>query len=196
MKSVAVLGFGVIALTTGAFISAGASAGGVTAISSLARGSYFVAAVEGAVSARPSGEVTLGIVGDTASGVVAFTITLGAQSSSGAILFTSLEGKLPVPGRYHVTDGAVAGGTGFRASYIAGSAERPSGLFRARRGTLEITASSPGHISGRFSFTGAGFMLSDPSDESSEVTVNGAFTSTHSSPAARPQVSSLRQAQN
>ncbi len=186
MKSAAVLGFGVIALTTGAFISAGAAAGSGTAILSLARGSYFEAAVEGAVSARPSGGVTFGIVGDSASGVAAFTITLGAESPAGAIVFTSLEGRMPAPGRYQVTDGAVTDATGFRASYIAGSAERPSGLFRAERGTLEITASSAGHISGQFSFTGAGFLVSDPSDESSEVTVSGAFTSTHSSPAARP----------
>jgi hypothetical protein len=185
MKSVAVLGFGVIALTTGAFISAGAAGSG-TAISSLARGSYFEAVVEGAVSARPSGEVVFGIVGDSATGVAAFTITLDAEGSAGAILLTSLEGKMPTPGRYEVTDSEVAGATGFRASYIAGSAERPSGLFRAERGTLEITASSARHISGQFSFTGAGFLASDPSDDSSEVTVSGAFSSTHPSPAPRP----------
>jgi hypothetical protein len=186
MKSVAVLGFGVIALTTGAFISAGAAAGSGTALLSLARGSYFEAAVEGAVSARPSGEVAFGIVGDTASGVAAFTITLGAEGSAGAILFTSLQGKMPTPGRYEVTDSETAGAPGFRASYIPGSAERPSGLFRAEHGTLEITASRAGHISGQFSFTGVGFLTSDPSDESSKVSVSGAFSSTHPSPAPRP----------
>jgi hypothetical protein len=185
MKSVAVLGLGVIALTTGAFMSAGAAAGSGTAIWSLARGSYFEAAVEGAVSARPSGEVAFGIVGDSATGVAAFTITLDAEGSAGAILFTSLEGRMPAPGRYEVTDGAVAGPTGFRASYIAGSADRPTGLFRAERGTLEITASGAGHIAGQFSFTGAGFLASDASDEGSEVTVSGAFTARHRSPATR-----------
>jgi hypothetical protein len=185
MKSIAVLGFGVIALTTGAFLSAGAAGSGMT-ISSLARGSYFEAAVEGAVSARPSGEVAFGIVGDSASGVAAFTITLGDESESGAIIFTSLEGKMPVPGRYEVTDGAGTGTSGFRASYVAGSAERPSGLFRAVRGTLEISASSAGHISGQFSFTGTGFMVSESSDEGAEVTVSGAFMSTRPSSGARP----------
>ena len=181
MKAVAVLGIGVITLAGGALMTAGEAAGSGTTISSLARGSYFEAAVEGAVSARPSGKVAVGIVGDSASGVAAFTITLDAGGSAGAILFTSLEGRMPAPGRYEVTDGAVAGATGFRASYIAGSAERPSGLFRAERGTLEITASNAGHISGQFSFTGAGFLVSDPSDESSGVTVSGAFTSAHPS---------------
>lgn len=171
MKSVAVLGLGVFALTT---------------IPSLARGSYFEAEVEGAVHARPSGEVAFGIVGDRSSGTAAFAITLDAEGSSGAILFTSLEGEMPAPGRYEVTDGTVAGGTGFRASYIAGSAERPSGLFRAQRGFLEITVSTAHHLSGHFSFTGAGFLASDPSDEGSEVSVNGAFTSTNASPARRP----------
>jgi hypothetical protein len=184
MKSVAVLGFGVIALTTGAFISAGA-AGIDRTISSLARGSYFEAAVEGAVSARPSGEVAFGIVGDSAAGVAAFTITLDTDGPAGAILFTSLEGTMPAPGRHELADDT-ARAAGFRASYIAGSAERPLGLFRAQRGTLEITASGAGHISGQFSFTGVGFLTSDPSDDSSKVSVSGAFSSTHPSPAPRP----------
>src|SRR5688500_1847464 len=98
MRSVAVLGFGVIALTTGAFISAGAAAGTGKAILSLTRGSYFDAAVEGAVSARPSGQVAFGIVGDSTSGVAAFTITLDAEGSAGAIIFSSLEGRMPAPG--------------------------------------------------------------------------------------------------
>lgn len=186
MKSVAVLGLGVVALTAGAFISAGAAVGSGKGIHALARGSYFEAAVRGAVSARPSGDVEFGVVGDSGTGVAAFTITLDGEGSAGAILFTSLQGKMPIPGRYEVTDVAVAGATGFRASYIAGSAERPSGLFRGQRGTLEITASSAEHISGHFSFAGTGFLTSDPSNESSEVTVNGAFPSTRGSPAARP----------
>ncbi len=172
MKSVAVLGLAVIALTTG--------------VSSLTGGSYFEASVAGAVSARPSGEVAFGIVGDSAAGMAAFTITLDAEGTAGAILFTSLDGRMAAPGRYEVTDGAVAGTTGFRASYIAGSAERPSGLFRAQRGTLVITASGAGRISGHFNFTGSGFLTSDRSDESSEVTVSGAFAANHPSPPARP----------
>jgi hypothetical protein len=172
MKSVAVLGMGVIALTAGAVITAGAS---------MRRASYFEASVEGGMSARPAGEVAFGVVGDSASGVSAFSITLDGKDSSGAILFNSLDGRMPVPGRYELSDTA---GTGFRAMYVAGSAERPTGLFRAERGVLEITASSAEHISGHFSFTGAGFMASDPSDEGSEVKVTGAFMST-GDPAAR-----------
>jgi hypothetical protein len=185
MKS-AVLGMGVIALTAGAFITAGAAAGSGSGLATLKGTSYFEASVEGGMSARPTGEVAFGIVGDSASGVSAFTITLGGQDSSGAILFTSLDGRMPAPGRYQLSDTT---GTGFRATYIGGSAERPAGLFRGERGVLEITASSPDHISGHFSFTGAGFLASDPSDEGSEVKVNGAFMSTGSAdhaPAARP----------
>lgn len=178
MKSVAVLGLGVIALTAGAFISAGAAAGGVAG-----RSSYFEASVEGGLSARPAGDVAYGVVGDSASGVAAFTITLGGRDSSGAILFTSLDGRRPAPGRYALSDTSGAGG--FRALYVGGSAERPTALYRARRGTLEITASSAEHLSGHFSFTGAGFMAADPSDEGSEVMVAGAFMSTRA-PASRP----------
>ena len=172
MKSVAVLGLGVIALTTGAFMSASEVA---------ARGSYFEAAVNGATAARPSGDVAFGMVGDSVAGVAAFTITLGAGDSSGAILFTNLDGGMPAPGRYDLN-----GENGLRATYVAGSPERPTGLFRAEQGTLEITASSAEHISGHFSFSGTGFLASDTADEDRHVTVNGAFTSTHEAPAPRP----------
>jgi hypothetical protein len=182
MKSVAVLGTGIIALTTGAFITAGAAAGGGNGLATAKAASYFEATVQGGMSARPAGDVAFGVVGGSRSGVSAFTITLGGEDSSGAILFTSLDGRMPAPGRYEVSDTA---GTGFRAMYVAGSADRPTGLFRAKRGTLEIAASSPDHVSGHFNFTGAGFLASDPTDEGSEVKVSGAFTSTHA-PATRP----------
>ena len=185
MKSVAVLGFGVIALTTGAFISAGATAGSGGGIASPATGSYFEAVVEGAVSARPSGEVAFGVVGDSSAGIAGFTITLDAKGSSGAILLTGLDGRIPAPGRYELTGGAPVGSGAFRASYIAGSAERPTGLFRATSGTLEITAAGSDHISGQFSFTGSGFTTSDASDEGAQVAVSGAFTSTRVSSTPR-----------
>ena len=172
MKSVAMLGTGIIALTAGAFITAGAAVGSGNRLAPV---SYFEATVEGGMRARPAGDVAFGIVGDSGSGVSAFTVTLGGEDASGAILFTSLEARMPAPGRYELSD---TGGTGFRAMYVAGSSERPTGLFRAKRGTLEITASSPEHISGHFSFAGAGFLARDPSDEGSEVKISGAFMST------------------
>jgi hypothetical protein len=174
MKSIAVLGMGVIALMAGAFITAGAAPG--------TSGSYFEASVAGGMSARPAGEVAFGVVGDSGTGVSAFTITLGGAESSGAILLTRLDGRTPVPGRYELSDTTAAG---FRAMYIAGSPARPTALYRAKHGTLEITASSAEHISGHFSFIGAGFLAGDPTDEGSEVKVDGAFVSTHA-PAARP----------
>ena len=175
MKSVSVLGIGIVALTAGAFITVGAAAGRGDGLALMKGSSYFEASVAGGVSARPAGEVAFGVVGDSASGVAAFSISLGGRDSSGAILFTGLDGRMPAPGRYELSDTA---STGFRATYVAGSAERPTGLFRAERGTLEITASSEEHISGHFSFTAAGFLSSDPADEGSEVTINGAFMST------------------
>jgi hypothetical protein len=182
MRSVAILGMGVIALTAGALITVGAAAGNGNGLATLKGASYFEASVEGGISARPVGEVAFGVVGDSGSGISAFTITLGGADSSGAILFTSLDGRMPAPGRYELSDTA---GTSFRATYVAGSAERPTGLFRAKRGALEITGSSTEHISGHFSFTGAGFLASDPSDEGSEVKITGAFIATHPR-AARP----------
>jgi hypothetical protein len=182
MRSVAILGTGIIALTAGAFITAGAAAGNGNGLATLKGASYFEASVVGGISARPAGDVAFGVVGDSGSGVSAFTITLGGADSSGAILFSSLDGRMPAPGRYELSDTT---STSFRATYVAGSAERPTGLFRAKRGTLEITGSSAEHISGHFSFTGAGFLASDPSDEGSEVKIAGAFIATHAPP-ARP----------
>jgi hypothetical protein len=182
MKSVSALGVGVIALTAGAFITAGAAAGRGDGLAIMKAGSYFEASVDGGMHARPAGDVAFGVVGDSASGVAAFTISLGGQDSSGAILFTRLDSRIPEPGRYQLSDTA---STGFRAMYVGGSAERPTGLFRAKRGTLEITAASAEHISGHFSFTGAGFLASDPADDGSEVKVGGAFMSTRAA-AARP----------
>jgi hypothetical protein len=181
MKSVAMLGHGVVALTAGALITAGAAVGSGSGLASVNRGSYFEATVIGGMSARPSGGVAFGIVGDSASAVSAFTITLDGEDSSGAILLTSLDGRMPAPGRYELSD---TGSTGFRAMYVAGSPERPTGLFRAKHGSVELTGSGPERISGHFSFTGAGFLASDPSDEGSEVKINGAFVSTRA--AARP----------
>ena len=175
MKSVPALGIGVIALTAGAFITVGAAAGKGVGVAVMKPSSYFEASVAGGMSARPAGDVAFGVLGDSASGVAAFSISLGGRDSSGASLFTSLDGRMPAPGRYQLSDTA---SSGFRAMYVAGSAERPSGLFRAERGTLEITASSAEHLSGHFSFTGAGFLASDPTDEGSEVAINGAFMST------------------
>jgi hypothetical protein len=169
------LGIGIVALTAGAFITVGAAAGREAGHAVMKRSSYFEASVAGGMSARPAGEVAFGIVGDSASEVAAFSISLGGRDSSGAILFTSLDGRMPAPGRYELSDTATVG---FRAIYVAGSAERPTGLFRAERGILEITASSAEHLSGHFSFTGAGFQASDPTDEGSEVTIHGAFMST------------------
>ena len=184
MKSAAVLGMGVIALTAGAFITVGSAAGSGNGLATLKRASYFEASVEGGMSARPRGEVAFGVVGDSGSGVSAFTITLGGEDSSGAILFTSLDGRMLAPGRYELSDSTE---TGLRAMYIAGSPERPTGLFRAERGTLEITASSAEHISGHFSFTGAGFLASDPTDEGSEVKITGAFMSSYAPTERRAQ---------
>ncbi|HET9275404.1 MAG TPA: hypothetical protein VFN96_04975, partial [Gemmatimonadales bacterium] len=100
MKSVAVRGTGIIALTAGAFITAGAAGG--NGLATLKQASYFEASVQGGMSARPAGDVAFGVVGDSGSGISAFTITLGGEDSSGAILFTRLDGRMPAPGRYEV----------------------------------------------------------------------------------------------
>ena len=87
MKSVAVLGLGILALTTGGFITAGEAAGNA--------GSWFEATVAGGLSARPTGNVAFGVVGDSASGAAAFTITLGGDDASGVISASPAPGSWP-----------------------------------------------------------------------------------------------------
>jgi hypothetical protein len=60
--------------------------------------------------------------------------------------------------------------------YLAGSATRPAGVFRAHAGTVEITTGTMERVSGRFELSATGFLADRPDDESREVSITGAFT--------------------
>ena len=59
---------------------------------------------------------------------------------------------------------------------MAGSADRPAGVFRATTGTLEVLAAGPGRIDARFRLDARGFLASAPQIETGTVAVTGWFT--------------------
>jgi hypothetical protein len=86
-------------------------------------------------------------------------------------------GRLPRAGSYPVRsweDTSVAGPQ-FRALFVAGSAERPSGAFHGESGWVTITETGDGRISGEFEIRARGFVVADLADENRWVTVRGSF---------------------
>lgn len=106
-----------------------------------------------------------------------FVLTLGADSPTGAVVFTSRNGDRPGPGVYDLTEGDAGG---IQALVVTGSPSQPTGVFRARAGKLTITRSRPDFIAGHFQIDAAGFEAATPMNEDRELAVRGAFTATHS----------------
>jgi len=134
--------------------------------------SSFVAHTAGAEALTLRGTAEFGLVGG-AAGSGPFVLTLGAESPTGAVVFTRADGKRPEPGVYQVTDGAAAG---LRALVVTGPPTRPTGAFRAHAGTLTITRSDGDLIRGRFELETVGFEADEPTDEGRGLVVRGAFT--------------------
>ncbi|HET9727094.1 MAG TPA: hypothetical protein VFP28_09285 [Gemmatimonadales bacterium] len=109
-----------------------------------------------------------------------FVLSLGAESSAGAVIFTRQAGGRLEAGVYPLEasrEGSV------QALIVTGSPTRPTGAFHARSGTLTITRSQDDLIEGRFDVDAVGFEASDPGDEGKELVVRGVFTA---SPGAHP----------
>jgi hypothetical protein len=102
-----------------------------------------------------------------------FVISLGAESSAGAVIFTRLGGGRLEPGVYPLE---VSGPRRVQALVVTGSPIHPTGAFHARTGTLTITRSQDDLIEGRFDIDAVGFEASDPGDEGKELVVRGGFT--------------------
>jgi hypothetical protein len=163
MKSAIVLALSLLTLTAGATV--------------VPSRSHFLAEVRGAHAAHHSGRVSLGPVGRAGEPGSTYTITLGADDAAGAIVFTRLGGAQPARGRYPIGESAALDSAGgFRVLYLAGSATRPAGVFRAHAGTVEITPGTAGRVGGRFTLSATGFVAEHPDDESREVSITGAFT--------------------
>lgn len=132
---------------------------------------WFVAHTAGAEALTLRGAAEFGPV-DGAAGSGPYVLTLGAESPTGAVVFTWAGGNRPEAGVYTVKEEAAAG---VRALVVTGPPTRPTGAFRARAGTLTITRSTDDVIEGRFELEATGFQAVDPAVEDRRLVVRGEF---------------------
>ena len=135
----------------------------------------FTAHLSGAQTLTVHGPAEFGTAGGAPSGP--FVLSLGAPSPDGAILFTWPNGVRPGPGMYTLIDHPSAV---VKALVVTGAPTRPTGVFRARGGTLTITRTEGDLIEGRFDFDAVGFEAADPANEDRELGVRGTFTARES----------------
>lgn len=135
----------------------------------------FQATIGGAVTAQPRGSAVYGVLHE-GPGRSRFTMTLGAESSEGAILFTQASPDTPAPGHYPLVDAAGdLAKDETRALIVLGSPTKPQGAFRATGGTLRITRSQDGRLAGTFDLQAVGYLADRPEDESVVIEVRGSF---------------------
>lgn len=136
--------------------------------------SWFEARTTGAASLTLSGPAEFGPVAQPGDGG-RFVITLGAESPTGAILFTRPANSRPEAGVYQVAADAPGA---IQALVVTGAPTRPTGAYHARTGTLTITTSRDDFIAGEFEIDAVGYSASEPADEDRELRVRGTFTAT------------------
>jgi hypothetical protein len=135
----------------------------------------FALTTSGALRITATGEAEYGALPATSEVPAAFSISLGAQGESGALVLMQRVGTVPLAGRYGVSEWSGHGGADFSAIFVAGSPAEPIGVFRGESGTVTITATRPGRIEGRFRIEARGFLASAPDDENVKVTLSGTF---------------------
>ena len=146
------------------------------ALPGTAGASSFLGEIHGALHASPRGSARFGAV-ETGAGGTILTLSLGADGGDGSVLFTRTNGARIAPGTYAVS-GRDDGTDELRALVMTGSADRPTGVFRARSGHLTVTSVSDNVIRGRFQIEARGFLASDPADETRPIKATGMFTAT------------------
>lgn len=114
------------------------------------------------------------VVNDDGTGV--FVVTLGAESPTGAVVFTRWSDTRIEPGVYQLGDSADA----IQALVVTGPPTRPTGAFRARSGRLTITPSLGDVVAGHFEIDARGYEAADPADEDRPLSVRGMFTASPS----------------
>jgi hypothetical protein len=150
----------------------------MTLAASAPRAPWFEARTTGARTITMSGTAEFGN-GATDAAQTPFVISLGAQSSAGAVIFTRPAGGRPGVGSYPL---ATNGPGSVEALVVTGSPTRPTGAFRARSGVLTIARSEGDLIEGRFDIDAVGFEASDPGDDGKELVVRGVFTASGKRP--------------
>jgi hypothetical protein len=101
-----------------------------------------------------------------------FVITLGAESPTGAVVFTRRNGARPEPGVYSLAEDSPEA---IQALVVTGPPTRPTGVYRARSGRLTITRSAEDLVVGRFDMEAAGYEAADPLEEDRALRVRGGF---------------------
>jgi len=135
----------------------------------------FAGTIAGDVRLELRGDAKFGTVDGRGSAPTVFTLSLGADNPDGSILFTRPSGLRLVPGTYAIT-GRDDGSDEVQALVMTGSAERPTGVFRGRTGSLVITSASDNVIRGTYWVNATGFLASDPAAEDKQIRATGGFT--------------------
>jgi hypothetical protein len=134
--------------------------------------SWFEAHTAGTQALTLRGTAEFGPVkGDEGNGT--FVLTLGSESPTGAVLFTSRNGALREPGVYALS---VEPSEGLQALVVTGPPSSPTGAYRAQSGTLTITRAREDALEGRFEIDAVGFEAARPAAEDRELVVRGTFT--------------------
>jgi hypothetical protein len=157
----------------------------------------FTLGATGAVNLSVTGdEARYGLVVPGVDGVPLLSISLGATSTAGALTLSRMGPDEPSPGRYQVRSWEERTGDPmeFQALFVAGSVERPVGVFHGESGTVTILRSGAGRIHGAFEIRARGFLAANMEDEDQWVTVRGTFEAQGDSTVA--QVQSISSAVN
>lgn len=146
-------------------------------------GSSYKASMRGVINGTSHGEAKFGSVQDT-NGSAVFTLTLGAYSHQGAVLFSRANPTRPGVGTYEVSEilGYNRDGDGFHAVIVTGSPSRPTGMFLVTTGTITVTGSSDRELTGRFDLEGAGFLAGDPEHDDLPIHITGTFMADGAAP--------------
>lgn len=147
----------------------------------------FALSTSGALRLTATGRAEYGALPATNEVPAAFSITLGAQSESGALVLMQRVGTVPLAGRYAVSEWSGDGGADFSAIFVAGSPAEPIGVFRGESGSITITATQPGRIEGKFRIEARGFLAASPDKEDVKVTLTGTFVALGNSTVANVQ---------
>lgn len=136
--------------------------------------SSFIMTIEGDSNIVAVGEA--GFRRDSSGLGAALSLELGATGQDASVLFAAT-GSGPIgPGVYAVDDRP--GSSGVHALVVTGSPTSPTGVYRARTGTLTMRAAADGQIEGSFELRALGFAADRPQQEHEMITVSGSFTAT------------------
>ena len=132
----------------------------------------YEAELRGAATTTLRGTAEFGQAGGSEDGP--FVITLGARSDDGAMVLTRWDGSRPWAGDYRISSDSTD--DGIQALIVTGSIEAPTGVFRAKGGTVSITSSSLRRMAGRFELDAMGVLAAEPERENRRLRVRGSFT--------------------